>query len=333
MLKVAINGFGRIGRQAAKVLLENRNVLIVAINDLTEPEMLAYLLKHDSVYGESNLNIKSSDKALVVGSKKIPVFAEKDPLSLPWKSLEVDVVIESTGRFTDREKASSHLVAGSKKVVISAPAKDPDATLVLGVNHKEYNPDKHHIISNGSCTTNCLAPIAKVMNDKFGVKRSFMNTVHAFTNSQNILDLPAKERRAARAATINIIPHTSGATKSVVEAIPELKGKMDGLALRVPVADVSILDYVVQLKKKVEMKNLLAAFEKAAAKEMKGILKINYQPLVSSDFIGDPHSAIVDAPLTMIMDGDLVRVMAWYDNEWGYSNRLAEMTIWVGNGV
>jgi glyceraldehyde 3-phosphate dehydrogenase len=333
MLKVAINGFGRIGRQAAKILLKNRSVNIVAINDLTDPSMLAYLLEYDSIYGKSNLKAKAVGSTLVIGNKKIPVYAEKDPLTLPWKNLNVDIVIECSGRFTDRDGASKHLVAGAKKVVISAPAKNPDITLVLGVNHRDYDSQKHAIISNGSCTTNCLAPIAKVLNDNFGIRKSFMSTVHALTNSQNILDLPAKEERSARAAMLNIIPHASGATKSVVEAIPELRGKMDGLAFRVPVADVSLLDYVAHLEKKTQTKELISAFEKAAKKELKGIVAVSYEPLVSSDLIGNTHSAVIDASLTMVMEGDFVKVLAWYDNEWGYANRLAEMTILVGKGV
>jgi glyceraldehyde 3-phosphate dehydrogenase len=322
MMKVAINGFGRIGRAFFKIALE-KGVDVVAINDLTAVEVLAYLLKYDTVYGRYDKKVEMGEGFLKVGNKKIKTFAEKEPEKLPWKSLGVDVVIECTGKFTDRAGAEKHIQAGAKKVVISAPAKDAiDSTIVLGVNEKELKKE-HKIISMGSCTTNCLAPVAKVLNDNFGIEKAFMTTTHAYTNDQMILDVPHKKLRRGRAAAQNIIPTSSGATKSVAEVIPSLKGKMDGVALRVPVACGSIVDFVAVLKKDVTAEKVNEVLKKEAGKSLKGILEYTEDEIVSSDVIANPASSVVDGKSTQAV-GNLVKVLAWYDNEFGYSNRLVD---------
>ncbi|MBM3234064.1 type I glyceraldehyde-3-phosphate dehydrogenase [Candidatus Pacearchaeota archaeon] len=321
-MKTAINGFGRIGRAFFKIALE-KGIDIVAINDLTSPDVLTYLLKYDSVYGNYRKKVESGKGFIKVDNKKIMVFSEKEPGKLPWKKLGVDIVIESTGIFTDREGASKHIKAGAKKVIITAPAKNPDITIVPGVNNNILKKE-HKIISMASCTTNCLAPIAKVLNDNFKIKKAFMTTAHAYTNDQEILDVPHKKLRRGRAAAINIIPTSSGATTSVADVIPELKGKMDGLALRVPVSCGSIVDFVAELDKKASVKEINAALKKAAEGNLKGILQYTEDAIVSSDVIGNPSSSVVDGALTQSI-GNLVKVLSWYDNEYGYSCRLADM--------
>ncbi len=324
-VKVAINGFGRIGRNAYRAAMGNKNIDIVAANDLTDATTLAHLLKYDSVLGNLQADVGVREDAIVVDGKETKVYAIKDPAELPWKKLGVEVVIESTGRFTDREGASKHLKAGARKVVISAPAKDPDVTVVLGVNDEDYDSEKHSIVSNASCTTNCLAPVAKILDQNWGIEHGFMTTVHAYTNDQVILDFPHKDLRRARAAAANIIPTTTGAAKAIGLVIPKLKGKLDGIALRVPVTNVSIVDLVANLKAKTTAQEINAAFREAAKGAMKGILQYTDLPLVSSDFMRNPHSSIVDGQLTAVMDGTMAKVLAWYDNEWGYSNRLIEL--------
>ena len=321
-MRIAINGFGRIGRTVFKRALQNK-INVVAINDLTATKTLAYLLKYDSVYRTYDADIKVNKNSLVVNGKEIKVLAEKDPANLPWKKLNVDFVVESTGFFTDRKGASRHLSAGAKKVLISAPAKKPDVTIVPGVNENELKKE-HKIISLGSCTTNCLAPIAKVLNDSFVIKKGFMTTVHAYTNDQKILDVPHHKLRRGRAAALSIIPTTSGATKSVVEVIPELKGKLDGLAMRVPVACGSVVDFVAEVKNAVDVARVNNAFKVAAKGKLKGILDYTEDELVSSDIIGNPHSSVVDGLSTMVLGNNLVKVLSWYDNEWGYSCRMVD---------
>ncbi len=327
MVKIAINGFGRIGRAFFKVALE-RGMDIVAINDITSPDVLAYLFKYDSVYGNYEKKVESGKDFIKVNGKKIIVFAEKEPENLPWKKLGVDIVIESTGLFTDRDGASKHLKAGAKKVVISAPAKNPDITIVPGVNQDKLKKE-HKIISMASCTTICLAPVAKVLNDNFKIKKAFMTTAHAYTNDQEILDAPHKKLRRGRAAAVNIIPTSSGATTSVAEVIPELKDKMDGLALRVPVACGSIVDFVAELEKKVSVEEVNKALKKAAEGNLKGILQYTEDAIVSSDVIGNSNSSVVDGLSTQVI-GNLVKVLSWYDNEYGYSCRLADMIKLIG---
>lgn len=322
MVKIAINGLGRIGRVFLKIALEKK-LDIVAINDLGNINSLAYLIKYDSVYGNYKEKIVEGKDFIQINNKKIKLFAEKDPEKLPWKSLGVDIVVECTGVFTDREGASKHLSAGAKKVLISAPGKNPDITIVLGVNENKLKKE-HKIISMGSCTTNCLAPIVKVLNDNFGIEKGFMTTVHAYTNDQVILDIPHKKLRRGRAGAINLIPTTSGATTSVVEVIPELKGKLDGLAIRAPVACGSITDFVAVLKKSVTKEQVNGALKKAASQKLKGILQYSEDELVSSDIIQNPNSSIVDSILTQT-NGNLTKVLSWYDNEYGYSNRLVEL--------
>ncbi|MFA5174034.1 MAG: type I glyceraldehyde-3-phosphate dehydrogenase [Candidatus Pacearchaeota archaeon] len=321
-MKIAINGFGRIGRAVFKIAIE-KNINVIAINDLTSPEVLAYLLKYDSVYGNYDKKVEFGKDFIKINNKKIPIFSEKEPEKLPWKKLGVDIVIESTGRFTDREGASKHIQAGAKKVIISAPAKNPDITIVLGVNEKELKRE-HKIISMASCTTNCLAPIVKVLNDSFGIEKGFMTTVHAYTNDQMILDVPHKKVRRGRAAAINLIPTTSGATTAVTETIPELKGKLDGLAIRAPVACGSIVDFVATLKKAVTTEQINNELKKAANTKLKGILQYSEDELVSSDIIKNPNSSIVDSILTQA-NGNFVKVLSWYDNEYGYSRRMIDL--------
>ena len=326
-IKIGVNGFGRIGRQVTKALFElyRDDFDLVLVNDLTDSKTNAHLFKYDSTYGRFDGSVEYDENSLTINGDKIRVMAEKDPARLPWKDLGVDVVIESTGVFTDATKARAHLDAGAKKVIISAPAKNEDITIVLGVNDDKYDPSKHHIISNASCTTNCLAPTAKVVHDRFKIVKGLMTTVHAYTNDQRILDLVHKDLRRARAAGQNIIPTTTGAAKAVALVIPDLKGKFDGFALRVPVPTVSIVDFVCNVEKApASAADVNAAFKAAAEGPMKGILGYTEEPLVSSDFRGDPRSSIVDGLSTMVKD-DMVKVIAWYDNEWGYSVRTADL--------
>lgn len=330
-IKVAINGFGRIGRNAFKIAQDNLNkdIEIVAINDLTDTATLAHLLKYDSLFGHFNGTVEAKEKSLVVNGKEVKVFAERDPKNLPWKELGVDIVVESTGLFTKKEKAMAHIEAGAKKVIISAPATDEDITIVIGVNEKEYNPEKDVIISNASCTTNCLAPFAKVLDEKFGIVKGLMNTIHSYTNDQRILDLPHSDLRRARAAAQSIIPTSTGAAKAVGKVLPQLKGKLNGFSLRVPTPTVSITDLTAELKRNVTVEEVNAALKEAAEGEMKGILGYSEEPLVSMDYRGDARSSIVDALSTMVIEGNMVKVVSWYDNEWGYSNRIVDLVNYI----
>ncbi|SEA42652.1 glyceraldehyde 3-phosphate dehydrogenase [Thalassobacillus cyri] len=328
-VKVGINGFGRIGRNVFRAALKNNDVEVVAVNDLTDAEMLAHLLQYDTVHGELDEKVTVNGTNLVVGSKEITVLSEKDPAQLGWGDLGVEVVIESTGRFTNRADAKKHLDAGAKKVVISAPAKEEDLTVVMGVNESEYDPDSHHVISNASCTTNCLAPYAKVLNDKFGLKRGMMTTVHSYTNDQQILDLPHKDYRRARAAAQNIIPTTTGAAKAVAKVLPELDGKLNGMAMRVPTPNVSIVDLVAELDSNVTAEEVNAALKEAAEGDLKGILGYSEEPLVSSDYNGNTNSSIIDAISTMTIEDNMVKVVSWYDNEYGYSNRCVDLAAFL----
>ena len=327
MIKIAINGFGRIGRNALKIALMRRDLEVVAINDLTDTKTLAFLLKHDSSYGTYSREVTFDDQNIIVDGKKIRVFSEKDPANLAWGELGVDVVIESTGFFTDPEKAKAHLTAGARKVVISAPAKGEGAkTIVLGVNEGEVTKEDK-ILSNASCTTNCIAPIMKVLEDNFGVKKAMMTTVHSYTGSQRLLDAPAKDLREARSAAENIVPTTTGASKAAAVTIPSLKGKFNGLSVRVPTPVVSLADITAVLSRPTTKEELTQLFEKVAGEPFyEGILGVSHEELVSSDYRGDSHSCIVDLPLIDVVDGDLIKIVAWYDNEWGYSNRLVELT-------
>ena len=329
-IKVGINGFGRIGRNAFWAALGNPDVEIVAVNDLTDAETLAHLLKYDSVHGKLNAEVKAENGSILVNGKPIKVLAEKDPAALPWGTLGVQVVVESTGRFTDAAKAAAHIQAGAKKVIISAPAKGEDITIVMGVNENKYDPAKHHILSNASCTTNCLAPMAKVVHETFGIKHGMMTTVHSYTNDQQILDLPHKDLRRARAAALSIIPTTTGAAKAVALVLPELKGKLNGFALRVPTPNVSITDLVAEMERPVTVEEVNAALKAAAEGPLKGILEYCDEPLVSKDFNGNAHSCIVDALSTMVVDGTQLKVIGWYDNEWGYSNRVIDLIAYIG---
>ena len=324
-IKVGINGFGRIGRNILRAALAHTDVDIVAVNDITDTPTLAHLLKYDSVLGNLSVPVSADGDVIKVGSDQFKVFAQKDPALLPWKDLGVDVVFESTGKFTKRDDAAKHLAAGARKVVITAPATNPDVTLVLGVNEGAYDSSKHHIISNASCTTNCLAPLAKVIHENFGITKAWMTTVHAYTNDQNLLDLPHKDLRRARAAAMSIIPTTTGAAKAVGEVMPELKGKIDGISMRVPTPNVSVVDLVALLGKKATAEEVNAALKSASEGSLKGIMQFVTEPLVSIDFRGNPHSSIIDAAYTKVMDNDFVKVMAWYDNEWGYSSRCVDL--------
>jgi glyceraldehyde 3-phosphate dehydrogenase len=328
-VRVAINGFGRIGRNFFRASQGNKDIEIIAINDLTDAKTLAHLLKWDSIFSCFHEDVAAGDGKLIVGGKEIAVVAKGEPSELPWKAMKVDIVIESTGRFVDRAGAGKHIVAGAKKVLISAPAKDPDATFVIGVNENTYDAGKHHIISNASCTTNCLAPVAKVLHESFGIVHGLMNTIHSYTNDQKLLDLPHKDLRRARAAAVSIIPTSTGAAKAVSLVLPELKGKLDGMSLRVPTPNVSVVDFVAEVSKKVTKDDVNAALKAAANGKMKGILQYEEQPLVSIDFKGNAHSSIVDAALTSVMEGTMVKVISWYDNEWGYSCRLRDLAIMV----
>ncbi|MBM7614362.1 type I glyceraldehyde-3-phosphate dehydrogenase [Alkaliphilus hydrothermalis] len=329
-VKVAINGFGRIGRNAFKVALEEqRDWEIVAINDLTDPATLGHLLRYDSLYGKFQGEIKALDDALVVNGKTIKIYAEKDPEKLPWKEIGVDVVIEATGVFRSKDKAMKHINAGAKKVVITAPAKNEDITIVMGVNEKDYDPVNHHIISNASCTTNCLAPFAKVIDENFGIKKGLMTTIHAYTNDQRILDLPHSDLRRARAAAQSIIPTTTGAAEAVALVLPQLKGKLSGMAMRVPTPTVSVVDFVAEVGKNTSAEEVNAALEAAAKGELKGVMNFSDEPLVSADYRQDPHSSIVDALSTTVIGENLVKVIAWYDNEWGYSVRVVDIVSYI----
>lgn len=332
-VKVGINGFGRIGRNVLRAALHNKNIEIVAVNDLTDADMLAHLLKYDSVHGTLNEDVSVDGDALVVGGQKIKVLAERDPAQLGWGDLGVEVVVESTGRFTKRADAAKHLEAGAKKVVISAPAKEEDITIVMGVNEDKYDAANHHVISNASCTTNCLAPFAKVLNDKFGIKRGMMTTIHSYTNDQQILDLPHKDYRRARAAAESMIPTTTGAAKAVALVLPELKGKLNGGAVRVPTPNVSLVDLVAELDKDVTAEEVNAALKAASEDELKGILYYSELPLVSRDYNGSPASSTIDALSTMVMEGNLVKVISWYDNETGYSHRVVDLVEYIAGKV
>jgi glyceraldehyde 3-phosphate dehydrogenase len=328
-VKVGINGFGRIGRVVFRAALKNPNVEVVAVNDLTDANMLAHLLKYDSVHGKLDEEVTVDGDYLVVGGQRVKVIAERDPAQLGWGDLGVEVVVESTGRFTKRADAAKHLEAGAKKVIISAPANEEDITIVMGVNHDKYDAANHHVISNASCTTNCLAPFAKVLNDKFGIKRGMMTTVHSYTNDQQILDLPHKDYRRARAAAENIIPTTTGAAKAVSLVLPELKGKLNGGAMRVPTPNVSLVDLVAELDKEVTVEEINNALKEAAEGDLKGILGYSEEPLVSGDYNGDTHSSTIDALSTMVMEGNMVKVISWYDNETGYSNRVVDLVDYI----
>ena len=329
-IKVGINGFGRIGRNILRAALGDQELDFVAVNDITDTATLAHLLKYDSVLGNLSENVSVSGNNIRVGDNSFRVLSERDPGALPWEELEVDIVFESTGLFTKRDDAAKHLSAGAKKVVITAPAKEPDITLVLGVNHDEYRPETHQIISNASCTTNCLAPMAKVLHDSFGIKRGWMTTVHAYTNDQRLLDLPHKDLRRARAAAVSMIPTTTGAAVAVGLVLPDLKGKLDGIAMRVPTPNVSVVDLVAQIETPASASEINAAFAAAENGPLKGILHLSVEPLVSIDFRGNPHSSIVDAAYTKVMDNNFVKLLSWYDNEWGYSSRCVDLAKLLG---
>jgi glyceraldehyde 3-phosphate dehydrogenase len=324
-VKVGINGFGRIGRNIMRAALGSKDIDFVAVNDLTNAATLAHLLKYDSVLGNLEAEVKASGDGIAVNNEQFKVLSFKDPAQLPWKDLGVDVVFESTGLFTDRDSAAKHLAAGAKRVIITAPAKKPDVTLLLGVNENNYDPARHHIISNASCTTNCLAPMAKVLHEKFGIKKGWMTTIHSYTNDQQLLDLPHKDLRRARAAALSMIPTTTGAAIAVGEVLPELKGKLDGFSMRVPTPNVSVVDLNAVLDKKTTVDEVNDAFRQAASGALKGVLSVSEEQLVSIDFKGNPYSSIIDAPSTRVMDGDFVKVLSWYDNEWGYSSRCVDL--------
>ncbi len=335
-IRVAINGFGRIGRNYLRSALADKEFFkgfeIVAVNDITDAKTLAFLLKYDSVQGVLPNKVKAVGSDIVIdGGMRIKVLSEKDPAKYPWKELGVEIVVESTGLYTEKEKAMAHIAAGARKVLISAPAKGQDATIVLGVNEEEYDPGKHNVVSMASCTTNCLAPVVKVLNERIGIEKGFMTTTHAYTNDQRILDLPHKDLRRARAAALSIIPTTTGAASAVAEVIPDLKGKLDGLSLRVPVPDGSMNDFVCVVKRQTSAEEVNGLLKEAAEGAMKGVLEYTEEPIVSSDVIGNSHSSVVDGLSTKVLSGNLVKVLAWYDNEWGYSCRLLDLTKLVGS--
>ncbi|MBB6281914.1 type I glyceraldehyde-3-phosphate dehydrogenase [Geobacillus subterraneus] len=330
-VKIGINGFGRIGRNVFRAALKNPNIEVVAVNDLTDANTLAHLLKYDSVHGQLDAEVSVSGNNLIVNGKEIIVKAERDPAQLAWNEIGVEIVVESTGRFTKREDAAKHLEAGAKKVIISAPATNEDITIVMGVNQDKYDPKNHHVISNASCTTNCLAPFAKVLHEKFGIIRGMMTTVHSYTNDQQILDLPHKDLRRARAAAESIIPTTTGAAKAVALVLPELKGKLNGMAMRVPTPNVSVVDLVAELEKEVTVEEVNAALKAAAEGELKGILAYNEEPLVSRDYNGNPASSTIDALSTMVLEGKMVKVVSWYDNETGYSHRVVDLAAYIAS--
>ena len=328
-IRVGINGFGRIGRNFFRICMKDGGIEVVGINDLTDATTLAHLLRYDSVHGIADADIQAKENSLVINGREIGVTAITDPSQLPWKDLGVDVVLESTGRFVDREGASKHLSAGAGWVIISAPAKEPDATICMGVNEESLDVSKHKIISNASCTTNCLAPMAKVIDQKFTIKKGLMTTIHSYTNDQRILDLPHKDLRRSRAAALSMIPTTTGAARAVGLVLPHLKGKLDGMAIRVPTPNVSVVDLVAEVEKETTAEAVNAALKEAAEGPMKGILKYTEDPLVSVDFNGDPHSSTIDATLTKVLEGNMVKVLSWYDNEWGYSNRLKDLMLYI----
>ncbi len=328
-IRIGINGFGRIGRNVFRASLGDPDLEFIAVNDLTDAKTLAHLLKYDSVHGTLKADVQAKDDRLVVNGKAITILAKKDPKELPWKDLGVDLVIESTGRFTDREGAGRHLSTGAKRVIISAPSKDADVTLVLGVNEGTYDPGKHQVISNASCTTNCLAPVAKVLLEHFGIRHGLMTTIHSYTNDQQLLDLPHKDLRRARAAALSMVPTSTGAAKALHLVIPQLKGKMDGIAIRVPTPNVSVVDLTVETEKDCDITSVNGAFRRAAEGPLKGILNYTEVPLVSADQNGDSHSAILDALLTNVMERRLAKVFAWYDNEWGYSCRVRDLVKYI----
>lgn len=329
-LKIGINGFGRIGRNVFRVAMEHEGIEILAVNDLTDAKTLAHLLKYDSVHGKYPGTVEARDGSIIVDGKEVKVYAEKDPALLPWGQLGVDIVIESTGRFTKAQDANKHLEAGAKKVIISAPATGEDITIVMGVNEENYEPKNHHIISNASCTTNCLAPVAKVLQDKLGIEKGFMTTVHSYTNDQQILDLAHRDLRRARAAAMSIIPTTTGAAKAVSLVMPELKGKLNGFSMRVPTPNVSVVDLVVEVKRDTSVEEVNETFKAASENQMQGILGFSEEPLVSVDYNNDPHSSIVDSLSTMVIGGNMVKVISWYDNEWGYSCRVVDLVKYIG---
>jgi glyceraldehyde 3-phosphate dehydrogenase len=324
-IKVGINGFGRIGRNILRATLDDEDIEYLAVNDIADAKTSAHLLKYDSVLGNLETDVKVQGDEIRAGSRSIKVLKVRDPGELPWKSLGVDVVIESTGLFTKRDDAQKHLSAGAKKVIITAPAKGEDLTVVMGVNHEKYAPDKDHIISNASCTTNCLAPVAKVIHERFGLSKGIMTTVHSYTNDQRLLDLPHKDLRRARAAALSMIPTTTGAAIAVTRVLPELEGRLDGIAVRVPTPNISLVDLTAVLEKKATADEVNQALEQAAARELKGILAVSHDPLVSIDFKGNPHSSIVDAPFTKVVGEDAVKILSWYDNEWGFSCRVRDL--------
>lgn len=335
-VKIGINGFGRIGRNAFKIILDKYadQIDVVGINDLTDSKTLAHLLKYDSCFGKFNADISYGEDYIVVNGRTIKIFSEKDPANLPWGKYGAEIVLECTGKFTKRADAEKHIRAGAKKVIISAPATDEDITIVMGVNEKDYDPSKHHVISNASCTTNCLAPFAKVIYEKFGIKRGLMTTVHSYTNDQVILDAPHSDLRRARAAALSIIPTKTGAAKAVELVLPQLKGKFNGYALRVPTPTVSIVDMVIETEKPVTKEEVNAALKEASEGELKGILGYSEEPLVSVDYVGDPRSSIIDSLQTMVIGDNLVKIVSWYDNEWGYSNRLVDLAVYMSkNGI
>jgi glyceraldehyde 3-phosphate dehydrogenase len=329
-LRIAINGFGRIGRMVLRQALRAKDLEIVAINDLSEPKILAHLFKYDSVHGTFPGKVETGDGCIVINRKSIKIFSEKNPDELPWKSEAIDVVLESTGHFTTRDQAKLHLQAGAGKVIITAPATDPDITIVMGVNDSMYDPEKHFIISNASCTTNCLAPVAKVLHENFGIEKGLVTTVHSYTNDQRILDLPHKDLRRARAAALSMVPTATGAARAISLVLPELKGKFDGMAIRVPTPNVSVVDLVAVLSRKTDTDKVNNALKKASRTLLKGILAFTDEPLVSVDFNGNPHSSIVDGKSTKVIEGNLVKVISWYDNECGFSNRLIDLARLVG---
>ena len=330
-VKVGINGFGRIGRQVFKAIRDYHadKLEVVVINDLTDPHTNAHLLKYDSNYGRFPGDVRATDSSIVVDGREVKVIAERDPAKIPWGDFGVELVIESTGRFTDGKQAAAHLQGGAKRVIITAPAKNEDVTVVLGVNEEMYDPARHRIISNASCTTNCIAPVVKVLHDAFGVEKGFMTTIHAYTNDQVVLDTVHRDLRRARAAALNIIPTTTGAAVAVTQVIPELQGRLDGMAFRVPTSTVSVCDFVANLKREVKPEEVNEAFREAASESLRGILAYTDEPLVSLDFKGDPHSAIVDGLSTMTLGGNLVKVLAWYDNDWGYACRVADLCAYL----
>ena len=330
-IKVGINGFGRIGRNIMRASLASGGIDFVAVNDITDTKTLAHLLKYDSILGNLDATIEAGDGWISVNGDKFQVLSQKDPAALPWKDLGVEVVFEGTGKFTKRDDAAKHIAAGAKRVIITAPATGPDGTFVMGVNHEQYDPAAHTVISNASCTTNCLAPFAKVLNDEFGIVRGWMTTIHAYTNDQNLLDLPHKDLRRARAAALSMIPTTTGAAKAVGEVLPALKGKLDGFAMRVPTPNVSVVDLAVLVEKKTSADEINAAFRAAAAGPMKGVLAVEDSPLVSIDFRANSNSSIVDSAYTKVMGGDFVKVLSWYDNEWGYSCRCVDLVKYMAS--